>query len=61
VKLEDFYRPVEELSDRELVEQYAVLKRVQERRRRRAADDEGAERQAAEDATVRRLLDSIDE
>jgi hypothetical protein len=54
VRLEDFFRPVESLTDRELVEQAELLKRIQERRRRRATS-------ARDEATVRRLLDSIDE
>lgn len=59
-RFERFFVPVEELSDRELIEQYVTLLRVQERRRRRAAEAEDAERRAADDATVRRLLDSLD-
>jgi hypothetical protein len=33
VNVEDFRRPVESLTDAELVEQYRILKRVQDRRR----------------------------
>ncbi len=50
MRLEDFFGPVEELSDRELAEQARVLQAVQERRRRRREDD-----------TTRRLLDSLDD
>lgn len=48
MKLEDFYRRVEDLTDEELVEQYEILKRVKARRERR-------------DATARRLIESLDE
>lgn len=41
MKLEDFFRPVSELTDRELVEQFEILKRVRERKRRRATADPG--------------------
>ena len=50
MRLEDFFRPVEELSDRELVEQARVLRAVQDRRRRRREDD-----------TARRLIESLDD
>ncbi len=50
MRLEDFFRPVEELSDRELVEQARVLRAVQERRRRRREGD-----------TARRLIESLDD
>jgi hypothetical protein len=61
VNVDDFGKPVESLTDRELVEQYDILRRIQDRRRRRAATDDATERQASDDATVRRLLDSLDE
>ncbi len=52
MRLEDFSRPVEELTDWELVEQARVLREVQDRRRRR--------RESVDD-TARRLIESLDD